>query len=301
MNHIRKLNIPDKKKIEILDRMTKAFTHRKGVDDPYAYALLLLNRALNGTDKNGNIWRKAPGSESDDDITVLKKRLRILGFDLDNSIAIESATKRLTKSDKLVKQLVPKEKDEEDIPKTIKYGTAVGSILTDEEKRLYEKTKREILKEFPQLNTPADLPFVDRYAYLVVMSRREALERLLSEKARLDNNSETLTKQMREITDTLGITAKQRMSKRDMDSKDTIEALSLRYEQTKKEFAEVEAKWLLEECHLILKAYEEGRITETIMKFMLSTIRRDYNTPDVKRLLISNGIIEDKEALPQEV
>lgn len=281
----RKLEgISKEKQIEIAQKMTEKYRDKKDVGDPYIHCIRLIERCVEGTNADGEMWFTAPGKKEEDDTTVLIKRLKVLGYDLNKQERIDSVRRKMSSTSRKVNAFITDE-NKDRVNKGVKYGTAIGSILSDEENKNYNKIKREILRDF-NCDTVADIPFVDRYAFLSLLSSREAFDMLGGDGSKLSSKSEEITKQMKDIAEVLGITNRQRLARKEADSSDTVEALALRFEETKKEFPDIEKKWYLEECELLLRSYQEGRINSNDVEFM----SRGLKTSEVEKLLEANGI-----------
>lgn len=287
----RKVNIPDEKKVEIIEKMAKAFEGRKKTKDPLAYARKIFERCIEGLGVDGKMWRNAPGRLNEDDMTVLKKRLRIFGYDYDQNVIIENIERKIGRKRKYrPADVLVSDENKEDVPGTFKYGSSIDKILTMDEFREYRRFVNTTIKDYPHFNNTTDKSQVEMLGLLEIKRKRIQAEMFISDKIKIGTDLQIINDQIINIQKTLGITAEQRDKKKQVESDATIDALSENYKETRKEFPELEAEYIKEELTLLLRSAKENRISESMLKFMTSKLYADYNAPELEKLLEANGL-----------
>jgi len=257
------IRIPSQKLYnEIINDFAKAVRGTRGLstdEDARSYAEKILRTCLTGMREDGTIWKRAPGKEADDWETILAKRLKVFGYDY------------------YKKKMIPnisgvKDADEEINVKEIELGEKINPRqFTLEQQRHIEQYIQDILKEYPQLNTRADMTILRRLAYLDYLNEQDISDIKLTKK---------LTEQIKILQETLGISGRQREALKEQESTGTIADLIKIYKKTREEFWEIEQQNLKEEVKLLLNALERNTIDTMMFDYYIKVLFGERKTID---------------------
>ena len=244
---------------KILNDMVLAFMHKNKScsteNSTERYCRAKLNMAITGFKEDGTPWRKAPGDRDDDWYTILKKRLRMLRYDLDKKKYI-SNNRSITGALDLLKK--DKKEKKEDIEQE------ENKPLSLREKSLLNDFKESFRKDFPMSTTVIDDLMMNRLGMMYVLSQRDY------ENLEITNG---LTNEIIKLADNLGLSGKHRITQLETDRSGTIEQLIEIYNETRKNYIDIEKEYKLEEIKLILNAIDRGTIDEFLG---MDYIRRLY-------------------------
>lgn len=254
---------------KILDDMVMAFLHQfKGCETEAStekYCKNILDTCITGYKKDGTVWKRAPGKPDEDWYTILKKRLKMHRYDLDNKKVISNNRYKIPRKD--VRDLIQgnyKTKTSKEIKEDIEDSLKPASGLTLREKALLESFKEEFRRDFPMSTTVIDEMMMNRLGMLYVLSQRdyENLELTAG-----------LTNEIIKLAESLGLAGRQRISQADQDRSGTINELIQIYKETKGQYFDIEQKFKIEELKLIVNAIERGTLEEFLG---MDYIRRLY-------------------------
>lgn len=306
--HIRVLKVPAKFRESLLRDMTRAYKGRlyKGVpiENPYLHAKWILDRAIRGVDAHGKPWTNVPNNQDIDDIELLRRRLRVLRYDMDKGEVIGWKTGKDGQEpgdvQEVVKQLLPGP-NKDSVERTLTYGSDINTLLTEEEEKKYKRFIRDVLKEFPQLDTVSDRPQVEMLALLKIRMDRTKAELAINPERRVGKEAEEISKLYRETLESLGISGKQRKAAQETERQGTIAELALRYERTMRDFPTLYQEWLLDELKMLLQAYERGDIGDWVIRYWAGNIVEagtgkivPLDVPKIREILASAGIVPAK-------
>ena len=265
------ITIPDVNEFrDIIDDMSKAFNGKRRECDSYEktrkYVMELIQYALSGVNKSGKIWYDAPGDSGDNWKDILKRRLAMLGYNMDSKcLTIENkdgkiSGKRGGRKTTSIQSLVKRIEDGEDL-----------EGLSPEDQKWIEDFAEKTMKQYPQLNTITDQIFVRRLAYLSWLSEND-IKHL--------NFTDDLTDEIKKVQESLGITGKMRDALRSSGEAGTIADLVKDYEKKRKDFIEEETKMIKEEIRLLLYQLEREEIEEFMFWTYIHGYVGDFPTKD---------------------
>ena len=289
----RVLTIPKETKEKIIRQMQVAFKGRTGVDDPYLYARSVMRRVINGTKEDGTPWKNAPGMKDDEDIIVLEKRLRVFNYNMRTGEVIPSSRKKVAqrrdKEAAIVQQFLPNESPAVD--KRLKYGASINEILTGDELKEYKKFLKQLKSEFPKLDAVSDKLGMEQLALLNIRIKRATIEMASSKSKTISKDVSELGRLYKDLTENLGISGKQRRDELDTEENGSIADLVKRYHNTLKNHPKEEKERFIQECHLMLNAYQRGEVEE-------HDVIRNVNLgiKEIKDLLAMNKIAIGKQS-----
>jgi len=252
------------------------------VDDPYLFSKRLLARICKGEKADGSIWKGAPGRETDDDFSVLRKRLAVYGFDVDTGKMISKQRESLAG----VKNLISKEQG---VDGRLKYGSGIEGVLNKEEQKTYKNFTKKIMKDFPELDAESDKLGIQILAMLKVKMDRISLEVGGDPRRMLAKDSTEIANLYQKTTESMGIAGKQRKDFMDSEGNRSVSDLVHTYHDRLKTFAVDLKDRYLQEAQLLLAAFKRGDIEEhDVVRFC------DASIPEIEALLIANGMIDGK-------
>lgn len=254
--------------------IVEGFYARKGSGNPTSEANTALSSAVNciRIDKDGNKreWFNAPGKAGDLPRSVLMKRLTLIcgkGF----------------------KQYLNGTPTASPVPKpaknalTNKPGTNVESpeanMITEHDLKEMSAKKKAYINEFG-FSASSDIALLDRLVRIeVVVNKWEtALITGQDVDSKAADSIKKLTDSMLSLQRNLGITAEQRSKLKSQNKEGTVAELFQQYQDTKREWPEIEQKFLHQELHMLLNKYNRTR----------EDGNREISAPEFKRL--SGGI-----------
>jgi len=289
---VRNIEFPDKATYDrILNDMVIAFLHsRVGCETEEStdkYCRNVLATCKSGFRTNGDIWKNAPGKPSDDWYEVLRKRLRIYRYDIDNRRLIPGNTKKT--SIKLQEKFGLKKPDKKDLSTAFDATDSPISkqSLSASEKVQMEDFKEAFLKDFPIKKSVVDILMMNRLAFMYIMNKRD-----------YDNIEITrfLTDEIIKLSESLGVSGKQRVSQDDKDRSGTIDELVSIYKKTKEEYIDIDVEYMREELLLISNAIHRGTLEEFLG---MSYVKRlfgytidgeNISLKTIDKWLVKNGV-----------
>jgi hypothetical protein len=273
--NVRQIVIPSEERYkEILNDMVMAFLgQRTGCETPRQtedYCRGVLKTCLTGFHhKTGKVWKSAPGKNVEDWFESLKMRLRVFKYDIVTKTMIKGNEKTISKK---IKELSGTGKDlSTALPGNL---NRTFTVLEDEEfKRFIDKFRQD----FESNVTIVDELMIRRLAFLSVLSERDITHVDLSK---------DLTKEIKELAESLGVAGKQRISVLNTDKTGTLDLLSTKYKKTLEEHVEIETMWKLEELKMVSNAVHRGTTPEFLA---MSWVKQLYGkTIDGKELSLNN-------------
>jgi len=274
--NIRRISFPDKASYDrVLNKMVLAFIGQiKGCETEKSteqHCREVLDVCMSGFRKDGSVWKKAPGLPQDDWYEVLRKRLKVYKYDIDNKRIIAGNTKKTS--------IKLKEKF------TLKSDSSSGSSpkpphpseLSVSDKVKMEQFKEDFLNDFPIKSSIVDTLMMNRLAFMYVMNEKD-----------YENVDITkfLTEEIIKLSDALGVSGKQRVNQEAKDRQGTIDELIEIYKKTKLEFIDIDKEYKIEELSLISNAVHRGSLPEFVG---MSYVRRLYGGEiENKKLNIEN-------------
>ena len=246
---VQQVQIPDQDTYDaILNNMINAFYGHRSECDTLGSAEKkcreVLDTCISGFKSDGRLWVKAPGKGSNDWQEILKKRLNVFKYNY--------TTKKLIPSGRGVGAgSKPNESPDNNLEQNnlLSDKRIIKNALTEEEESDFDKFKNRFVEDFPTSVTAVDEIMISRLAFLMVLSNRDLRDVELSK---------GLTKEMQELSESLGVSGKQRNSYSSNEMKGTLEELSTRYRKTLDTHKEIDTAWRIEELTLISNAIHRG-------------------------------------------
>jgi hypothetical protein len=242
---IDSFDIPKDEYQKILNGMFMAFLGKvKDCDSEAtteAYCRRVLKQCSSCFKEDGKIWRKPPGRDAADWYEKLALRLRIFGYDISTQSLIG---RRESKISSKIKDL--NKRDKKDIDPN-------DRTFTMQEQVMFDDFKEKFRADFPSSATAADDLMIERLAFLSVLNARDI---------KFVSLSRDLTKEIKDLAESLGVSGKQRQSTMRDDKSGTLEQLSTKFRKTLEEHIEIESMWKAEEMKLIVNAVERGTTEE---------------------------------------
>jgi len=259
------------------------------------YCRKKLNSAITGFKPDGSPWRNAPGKFDDDWYDILRKRLRMLRYDVDKKKYI-SNNRSVTGAIKALKKEYSKKKKAEVTKEFEETEEELNKMLTLREKALLEEFKKQFRKDFPVSTTIIDDLMMTRLGMMYILSLRDY------------NNLEItngLTNEIIKLSESLGLSGKQRISQLDQDRSGTLNQLVEIYNETKNSFIDIEKEYKMEELKLIVNAIERGTLDEFLGMDYVRRLYGDYLngkpvTFNALKKYVENWIRESNEQNPEE-
>jgi hypothetical protein len=256
---IKQIELPDKATYEnVLNSMVVAFYQkRKGCETERSteeYCRGILRTCMTQFHPDGRVWKNAPGKNADNWRDALAARLRVYQYDLlknefiERKKSVADAIREISSTTTEKKNAIPED---------------YSRSFTPSEKVMYEEFIKSIESEIPMSLTAVDKMYVKRLAFVHVLNERDIRDVELSK---------DLSEQIIRLTESLGISGKQRIQKFDKDKMGTLEELTTTYKQTLDEHYEVERDWLVEELELISQAIHRGDLEEFIGMYWVKTL-----------------------------
>ena len=206
-----------------------------------AYCRKVLKQCSTCFKPDGKIWRKPPGKDAVDWYEKLSLRLKVFGYDISTQSLIG---RRESKISSKIKDL--NKRDKKDVDPN-------DRMFSLQEQAMFDEFKEKFRKDFPSSTTAADELMIERLAFLSVLNARDI---------KFVSLSRDLTKEIKDLAESLGVSGKQRQSAMGDDKTGTLEQLTLRYRKTLAEHIEIESLWKLEEMKSIVNAVERGTTEE---------------------------------------
>lgn len=276
---IRTLSIPIETRERLVKQIAKAFEGQKfrskRIEEPIFFARKILTRCINGVTDDGKEWVGCPNKVEDDDMTLLRSRLRILGFDMDTGEKISGGrTNRKKRLQQQVAGIIAKENLDIVSPAAAKAGLyKQGSLLSGDEEREYNGFKKKLLKDFPGLrDTIVDELGIDQLALLHVEILR-AQRLIATDKAnkKINVDVSSMLKLYKETCESLGISQKQREAKKKSRDDGSVANLVMEYQEIWRDgtFLDLFREQLIEEFQMLYNKYRRGEIGEWYFQYML--------------------------------
>lgn len=279
------VEIPDSRtKNKILNDMVMAFIgNREGCETERStekYCKSVLETCTTGFKPNGVPWKRMPGKLGDDWYDILRKRLRIYKYDIDQKIMTVKSKKVVEK----IKEKYGLKNSKKDIGEETM--DSVDDFTISEKIRMKE-FKADFLKDFPTNVSVVDDVMVDRLAFMKIMNERDYNQIEVTK---------DLTKEIITLAESLGVAGKQRIVQHDRDRSGTLDELVNIYEETKKEYIDIDKEYMLEELNLISNAIHRGDLQEFLGMFWIRTLfgneieGKPINVKNVDKFLRHNGV-----------
>lgn len=250
---IDSFEIPESEYPKILNGMVAAFFGRRKDCDSEAktemYCREVLKQCSSGFKKNGKVWRDPPGKDSNDWYEKLSLRLKVFGYDISTNSLIGKRDKISSK----IKGLSEKKGVEDPNDRTFSLR----------EKVAFDEFIEKFRGDFAGSTTVADELMIRRLAFLSVLNERDIEYVSLSS---------DLTKQIKDLAESLGVSGKQRKTVFNNDGMGTLELLSTKFKRTVEEHIEIEALWKAEEAKLIINAVDRGTLEEFLAQSWFVTL-----------------------------
>jgi len=251
---VRQIEISDEKKFrEILNDMTKAFyQQRKGCETQRKteeYCRSVLKTCLTGFHADGRVWKNSPGKNTKDDLEALQQRLRVFKYDLTTKMLIKGR-------EKTVSERIKNSGTAADAMQHTLHGAIEGipdRAFSFSESVDIENFKAQFIADFPSSITAVDEMMIERLAFLMILNKRDI---------QFVDLSKDLTKEIKDLAESLGVAGKQRAAAMNSDKAGTIDQLTMKYKVTLDEHVEIETEWKLEELKLISNAVHRGTTPE---------------------------------------
>ncbi len=280
---VKQLNITPEKYQEILDGMIVAFFQkRKGCDTQSktdVYCRAVLKTCLTGFHRDGRLWKNAPGIKASNTYDALAMRLRVFKYDISTGTLIID---RRTKASEKIRNIG---KPDVHYPTTSLGGT--DRAFNREERDGFEKFKKQFTEDFPSSATAVDNMMIERLAFLMILNKRDITNVDLSK---------DLTKEIKELAESLGVAGKQRASAINSERSGTLELLTIKYKETLDEHIEIETTWKLEELKMISNAVRRDTTPEFLAMSWVKILYGDkvdgkeLNIENVDKFLRKNNI-----------
>jgi len=242
---IDSFDIPKDDYQKILNGMFMAFLGKNRECDSEAtteaYCRKVLKQCSTCFKPDGKIWRKPPGKDAVDWYEKLALRLKIFGYDISTQSLIG---KRESKISSKIKDL--NKRDKKDVDPN-------DRTFTLQEQAMFDEFKEKFRADFPSSTTAADELMIDRLAFLSVLNARDI---------KLVSLSRDLTKEIKDLAESLGVSGKQRQAAVRDDKNGTLEQLTTKYKKTLEEHIEIESMWKIEEMKGVINAVERGTTEE---------------------------------------
>ena len=226
-----------------------------------AYCRRVLKQCSSCFKADGKIWRNPPGKDAVDWYEKLSLRLKVFGYDLGTQSLIG---RRESKISSKIKDLGKKEKKDVD---------PNDRTFSLQEQAMFDEFKVKFREDFPSSTTAADELMIERLAFLSVLNARDIKQVSLSR---------DLTKEIKDLAESLGVSGKQRQSAMGDDKNGTLEQLSMKFRKTLTEHIEIESLWKMEEMKGVINAVERGTTEEFLAMSWFK--------------ILYGGIIDDKPA-----
>lgn len=232
--------------------VVEGFLRKRGDDNPVQRANQLLFCAVNGVkmDEKGNKseWMNAPGKATDPPKSVLTKRLTILcGRGFKQYInGVPTATPKPT----------PEATKNKPGPK----AEATASDINEHDLKKMREKKNSYIKEFG-FTARADIALLDRLVRLEVGVEKweTILITMPVADSKISDNIKKLTDTMVSLQKALGITAEQRAKVKAQSKEGTVAELFQKYQDTVREWPELELGFLQQELHMLLNKYNRRK------------------------------------------
>ena len=253
-SNIDSFEIPQDQYLKILNGMFMAFWGKvKGCDteaNTEAYCRGILKQCSTCFKPDGGLWKKPPGINAADWYEKLSLMLKVFGYDISTNSLIG---RREPKISAKIKERGKKEEKEDPNERTFSLR----------EKAMFEEFKEKFANDFPSSTTTADELMIERLAFLSVLNARD-----------IDNVSlsRDLTKEIKDLTESLGVSGKQRQAAISNDKSGTLEQLSTKFRKTLAEHIEIESFWKLEEAKCVINAVERGTTEEFLAMSWFKTL-----------------------------
>jgi hypothetical protein len=254
---IDSFEIPKEEYQKILDGMVMAFLgNRKECDSEAktdAYCRAILKQCTTCFKPDNTLWHNPPGLKTKDWYEKLALRLKVFGYDLGTQSLIGGKTKISQKIKDMGKKKVSLEDEN-------------ARTFSKREEAMYEEFIDRFRTEFASSTVAVDELMIKRLAFLSVLNQRD-----------IDNVSlsRDLTKEIKELAESLGVSGKQRKAALNAAESGTLEQLSTKFKATIEEYPELETMWQKEEIKLILNAVDRGTTEEFLALSWIKTLYGD--------------------------
>ena len=254
--------------------IVEGFYRSKDHEDPIQKANTVLYCAVNGVTKDergkDKEWLNSPGLSSDEPRVALMKRVtRLCGRGFKQFLSGTPTASRKPSKSAGKKKPGPNPNS----------GKNIGS-LDEHDFKAMRKKKAEYIDEFG-FDNRADIVLLDRLVRLETVVEFQE-DSLLTGAADLGSkapdNIKKLTDTIVSLQKALGITAEQRSKVKSKSKEGTVAELYRQYEDTKREWPELEQQYLLQELDMLLAKHNRIREDES----------RELTASEFKRL--SRGI-----------
>jgi len=205
-----------------------------------AYCRSVLKQCSTCFKADGNVWRNPPGKNASDWYEKLSLRLRVYGYDISTQSLIG---RRESKVSSKIKDMGKKKEDKDSNDRSFSLRETAA----------FEGFIEKFKSDFEGSTTVSDNLMIRRLAFLSVLNDRD-IERV--------SLSRDLTKEIKELADSLGVSGKQRKTTMNSEGSGTMELLSTKFKQTLEEHVELESLWKFEEIKLIFNAVKRGTTEE---------------------------------------
>lgn len=259
-----KIELPETNYDVIFVEMTQAFLgNRDGcstIEDTKEYVRKILTEAIYGVKHNeggeAKPWQRCPARKTSDIKklgwrTALNKRLRVFHYDLDKGFIGRSANVSSELSD-------PQNPFE--------------FHLTPEQVGEVDKTAKQIVDDFPELDAEADSIGIQMLAYIKLKND----EIIKTNKA----PDKKLVDMFTALSDNLGISGNKRKAVKERLSDGTLEQLFTIYSETKKVYPTLEEEYYKEEVALLWQMYNNEEITRPTFDALISRLGFKFATDD---------------------
>lgn len=299
----RVLDIPEERREQIVQQMAKAYEgyNYKGsaIGDPIFFARKLLYRVINGKTDDNHEWVGVPNKKNDTDEELLRKRFRIIGYDVDYGERLENKSKK-KKHKRQVRQFITNESVDK-VRGNASRPHRLGTFLSSEEEKIFKQFKKKLYQDHPGLkDSIVDELGVDQLAFQhIEILRAQGTIATQRHDKQINVDISRLIKQYRELCQTLGISRKQRLDQRKNRDDGTVADLVRTYQETAKNFHEQYRDWLIEEFHCVVNKWERGELPEWYVQYYFGN-RVEFPTgnivpmevPWIREILADKGIVD---------
>jgi len=285
---IKQIKIPDENTYRtILNDMVLAFykLKRKGCETQGSteeYCRRILNTCMTGFKPDGSIWKNMPGGNTNDWFESLAQRLRIYQYDLITKSIVGKKSKTVSEKIKEAADFNQKASGDDFIPTPLTGTLSLGETVE------LEDFKKKFVEDFPTSVTVVDMAMIDRLGLLIIMSKRDTQTFMLT-----DN----LTKEIKDLSEALGVTGKQRMTQLSSEKNGTLELLSLKYKKTLDEYIDIEKEWKMEELKMVSNAVHRGTLPDFLAMSWIKILYgkeidgEPASIESLDKFLIKNGVV----------
>lgn len=312
----RQLTINEVKRERIIEQIAAAYKGQKfkgqAIEDNTLFARLFLGAAIKGklltfTEKGWQDaeWERLPNVSEDTDEELLKKRLRVLGYDMDLAERIARgrvSTSEEAKAKKQVREILTNENIGK-IDGRTKSSQKIGALLSGEEQKLFDRFKKDVYAEFPTLKgNPIDELGTNELALQYVCIQR-ALGKIATSSA-TTKNLDDLGKMMESYQKqckSLGISREQREASRKKDDAGSLADFARTYQERIQDgtYFDVIKTGLIEEFHMLINKYKRDELPAWMVQYYYAGyiefptgMVRAIDIPWLLEIAVSEGIVD---------